>query len=135
MADFRFNGLDELEAAVRRSPARVIEEAAKFFARGLSVYRRIIFNNPWRVGMSGGGAPVRTGNLRQTHVQEIRSWDAAIYPTAPYAWAVHEGLNREGVANDKKARPWLDYAQAQGDKQIQELETQLLENIVGDLAK
>lgn len=129
MADFIFHGLDELQAAVRRSPAKVIEETGKFLARGLAVYRRIIFNNPWRVGMSGGGAPVRTGNLRQTHVQEIRSWDAVIYPTAPYAEAVH------GESGQKGARPWLDYAQEVGEKQIGELEVQLLDAVVGDLAK
>jgi hypothetical protein len=126
-------GFNELRAAVKRNPARVREEVGKYFVRGLAVYTGIINNNPWKTGMTGGGAPTDTGNLRDTHQKEIQAWQASIYPTAPYASYVH-GI--DGLPRQRKypLRPWLDYAQEKGDKDLQRLEGEMLDAITNDLA-
>lgn len=136
MAQFEisFKGMAELRRAVQRNPQAVITEVAKFLQRGIAVYNRIIIRNPWRIGQSGGGAPKDTGNLRDTHVREINPWQARIYPTAPYAAYVHgiEGFTRR---RKYQLRPWLDYAKETGDREIQALEGQMLQGIIGDLAR
>lgn len=127
-------GLKELQNAVRRNPERVRIEAGKFLVRGIAIYNRIILRNPWRMGMGGGGAPVDTGNLRDTHRREISTWRARIFPTAPYAPFVHgiEGFTRR---RSYQLRPWLDFAQERGDKEIRQLEKEMLQSIVSDLAQ
>lgn len=136
MAEFNLTveGLEDLRRAVNRSPQTVLTEVAKFLQRGIAVYNRIIIRNPWRKGMSGGGAPVATGNLRDTHVREINTWNARIYPTAPYAAYVHgiEGFKR---TRSYQLRPWLDHAKEQGAQEIERLEGVMLSAIVGDLAR
>ncbi len=136
MAEFNFDvtGLDELREAVKRNPAKIIEEVGKFLQRGMAEYRRVIRNNPWRMGEEGGGVPRATGNLMDTHLQEFTTWSARIFPTAPYASYVHgiDGWPRKG---SYQLRPWLSYAYNVADKAVQELENDLLKNIVDDLAK
>lgn len=129
-------GFDELRKAVAREPQRVIDEAKNFFVRGLAIYRRTILNNPWRMGGTGGGAPRASGNLAQTHQQEIEPWRASIFPNlqaAPYAPYVHgiDGWNR---SRSYQLRPWLDYARDVNKRDIEDLEDTLLDNIVDDLA-
>jgi len=121
-------GLEEFKKALQRNPQRVASEVKAFLTRAIAAYNRGIIRSPWRVGGSGGGVPVLTGNLRDTHRNEISAWQARIYPTAPYAQFVHEGTSR------MRARPWLDYVQQQKDSEVQNLEKQMLENIVSDLA-
>lgn len=131
MSRFRVDhkGFKELRAAVRRNPRKTVQEVGKFLARGIAVYNRQIIRDPWRLGQTGGGAPVDTGNLRDTHRREVRDWSARIYPTAPYAMDVHEGTSF------MKARPWLDYAMDRGKREIDQLEQTMLNNIVADLAR
>ena len=84
--------------------------------------------------MSGGGTPVDTGNLRDTHKRQISGFTGRIYPTAPYAAYVHdiEGYPRK---RSYQLRPWMDYVFKDKMKEIKELEQKLLKNIVADLAK
>jgi hypothetical protein len=121
-------GLEEFKMALQRNPQRVATEVKRFLTLSIAAYNRGIIRNPWRKGMSGGGVPVLTGNLRDTHRTEIQAWQARIYPTAPYAMAVHEGTGR------MRKRPWLDYVKQQQDSEVHGYETQMLANIVGDLA-
>lgn len=112
-----------LQQAIRRNPQTVAREVGKFLARGIAVYNRGIIRSPWRVGMSGGGAPVKTGNLRDTHKKTVTPWSAKITPNASYAAAVH------------KNRPWLDYVFDTSKQEIEKLQIDLLEEITKDLAK
>lgn len=120
---FELKGADEFREAIRRNPAKILELVGRFITRGLAEYKRVLIRNPWRVGMSGGGAPVQTGNLRDTHITEVSPFAGRIYPTAPYAESVH------------KRRPWLDYAKDTAQPNIEKLEGELLQDIVADLAK
>lgn len=125
-------GLKELEAAVKRNPKVVLSEAKNFINRGLSRYESGIMNNPWRIGSSGGGSPVKTGHLRQSHQKEFGVLQGAIGPDmslAPYAFYVHEGTRR------MKPRPWLDHVKNAKKGEIEKLMNEFLEKIVKDLAK
>lgn len=133
MVNLSVHGLKELKAAVARNPQKVVDEAGKFIVRGLKVYRGYIIGNPWRKGTSGGGAPVDTGNLRDTHQTQITTWEGRIYPTAPYAAYVH-GIDGFPRKRSYQLRPWLDYAKDKGDAQVDELQDTMLNNIVNDLA-
>lgn len=125
-------GLRELQAAVARNPRKVLSEARQFLTRGIAVYNRGILRNPWGVSSSGGGAPVRTGNLRDTHMRVVTGLMASIGPDtarAPYAKYVHSGTKR------MRGRPWLEYVRAQSDSEISNLYRDMLKNITTDLAR
>lgn len=125
-------GLNELKMAIKRNPQRVSTEAKKFLTRGIAVYNRSIIRSPWGKLQGGGGAPVKTGNLRDTHIRTIEQFRATIGPSkqyAPYAVYVHEGTRR------MKSRPWLDYAYNSNKPEIENLYRAMLKEIVSDLAK
>lgn len=121
--EFEIDGLDELKEAIKRNPEVVKREAGNFLKRGMAVYTRIMLNKPWRVGESGGGVPVATGNLRDTHQTVYAPYEVYTQPTAPYAKYIHG------------KRPWLDYAFNQGRQKVEELEKDLMEKIVTNLAQ
>lgn len=125
--DISIDGLDALKRAVARNPAKVRTETGKFITKGMAAYNRGIIRNPWRVGQSGGGAPVDTGNLRDTHSRSVSTWEGRITPNAPYAEAVHD--------RGRHPRPWLDFVKNQKDNEIRQLEQDLLANITNDLAQ
>jgi hypothetical protein len=115
--------LRSLERAIARNPQTVKQEVATFLTRGIAVYNRGIIRSPWRMGMSGGGAPVDTRNLRDTHQREVSAFSARIFPTAKYADPVHKG------------RPWLQHVFDNSTAEINTLQDQLLQNVVTDLAR
>ena len=118
---FSIKGLDELKKAIQRNPEVVKNAVGIFLKKGMEIYNRVIMNNPWRIGMSGGGVPVATGNLRDTHRLEYKTWEAVIYPTASYAEGVH------------KTRPWLEYAFDKGGKEVELLEGEMMDTILKNL--
>lgn len=130
-------GIKELRAAVMRNPQRVKYYTNEFLVKGMAEYRRIIANNPWKIGSSGGGAPVASEYLRRSHKIEYGNMSASIGPGRAYEYRdaarymsyVHRGTSR------MEARPWLDYAKEKGHPEIVKLSRELLKNIVHDLAK
>jgi len=133
MADIEIIGLKDLEKAIARNPQTVKQSTKIYFQRGLAAYRRGIYNSPWSIGDTGGGAPVDTRNLVQSHGEKFGDFEASIGPArrfpVEYAIYVHQGTKR------MKKRPWLDFVRQQQDGQIQGLQRDLLENIVKQLAK
>lgn len=130
---YELQGFNEFAAAIRRNPQYVISRANVFLVRGLAEYRRIIFRSPWTLGSSGGGAPVRTGNLRDTHQQQIGNLEARIFPTAPYAKYVH-GITGFPRTRSYQLRPWLDYAFDEARPTIEQHEADLVDDIMRNLA-
>lgn len=125
-------GLRELQGAIKRNPQKVLDESRIFLTRGLAVYKAGIIRMPWQIGGPGGGAPVKTGHLRDTHITTISGLEGSIGPNvsvAPYAKYVHHGTKR------MQGRPWLEYVKNMSDNRIESLYRQLLTNITGDLAK
>lgn len=131
--EYELQGFNEFAAAIRRNPQYVISRANVFLVRGLAEYRRVIFRSPWTLGSSGGGAPVRTGNLRDTHQQTIGNLEASIYPTAPYAKYVH-GIKGMARTRSYQLRPWLDYAFDEARPAIEQHEADLVNDIMKNLA-
>lgn len=129
MVEVYIKGLKELEAAVKRFPGEARTELSRFFQRGLAVYRSGVKNNPWKVGGRGGGSPVRTGGMRDSHTEKIEPFRAYIRPTTNYAMFVHEGTYK------MKARPWLDWVKRDKQKEINQLSVNMLDNLVKMLAK
>lgn len=115
--------LRDLQRALQRNPQVVTEAVGRFIVHGIAVFNRGIIRNPWRIGQLGGGAPVLTGNLRDTHQKEVSSMSARIFPTAQYASAVHTN------------RPWLDHVFNTSKDEILRLENELLDKVVNDLAR
>ena len=62
--EFTIENLDEFRQALVRNPKVVLSESKKFLQRAIAKYKAGIIRNPWKVGMSGGGSPVLTGNMR-----------------------------------------------------------------------
>lgn len=131
----QITGIKEFEAALKRNPSKVATEVKSFIVRGISIYNQGIIRNPWKIGMDGGGSPVKTGNLRDTHRRVIKKFEGRIFPTAPYASYVHgiggQTMSKRGV----RLRPWMQYVFDKKDKEIRELQKKMLKNIVADLAK
>jgi len=121
-------GLEAFRRALIQNPIYVAKEARMFLVRAMALYKREIRTRPWVVGRSGGGVPVDTGNLRDTHKTQFKKLSARLYPTARYAKFVHDGTSRQ------KARPWLDYAKQEKEREVKQLEKNLLKNITKKLA-
>ena len=136
MENARWIGMRELRAAIARNPRKTLTLAKRFLQRGIAEYKSGINNQPWRMGMAGGGAPVAArfgGNLRDTHQTKIEALRASIFPTASYAPYVH-GIKGWPRTRSYQLRPWLDHVKKQKQPDIERLYKELLEDIVKDLA-
>jgi len=125
-------GLRELQLAIKRNPQKVLDEGRLFLTRGLAAYKRGIIREPWKMGGAGGGSPVRSGHLRDTHMTQINGLEGVIGPdthAAPYAKFVHHGTKR------MPGRPWLEFVKATKEREIESLYLGMLKNIVADLAR
>lgn len=121
--DIQLIGAKEFEKALMRNPKLVVKEVKNFLQRAMAKYRSGIMNNPWKIGMSGGGSPVLSGHMRDTHIPAIGNWEAKIGPDTNYAEHVH------------KKRPWLEHVFKDKMRDIEKLEDDFLTNIVKDLAR
>jgi len=130
MSNFQFKimGARALKKAIERNPRKVSSEVRKFIQRANAIYRRGITNNPWRIGGSGGGAPVDQGYLVQ-HRYDVTDMQSKIYPTVDYAKHVHYGTGR------MEARPWLSYIFKDKMSEVEKLQGDLIKIITRDLAK
>ena len=121
-------GIKGFERAVKRNPAETANELKKFFVRSKALYTKTILNNPWRVGASGGGAPVDLGAMRDSHQSgtKILPFSLSFGPdkkVAPYSKYVHA------------KRPWLNYAFDKNYIKVNSLARDMLKNIVKDLSR
>ena len=137
MAQFTITikGLAELRKAIQRNPQNVLREVRNFLTESLATYRRGIIRSPWKMGSEGGGSPVSTGNLRDTHRTEVNLMSARIFPTVPYAPYVHGVGGATENVRGVQLRPWLDFVKEDKEAWIRALEDRLLSRIVGELAK
>jgi hypothetical protein len=144
--------LDSLKKAIQRNPTKVKEYVKEFFQDTITVYARAVINNPWRIGMSEGGVPQGSGNLRDKHRATYGDWLATYgvnESEVPYAKYIAEGTgiyvghkrylaNMEGIGwrwtDGMPARPWLDKAVENNEEKVNKLEDVLLEKIVNDLS-
>lgn len=129
--NYEWVGVEELKLAIRRNPQKVIDEAKKYLVRGMEQYKRGIINNPWRIGGTGGGSPVASGNMRDFHMTKIGTLEATVGPNTsktPYAVFVHQGTRR------MQGRPWLEYVRLDKMSNIEKLYREMLANIGKDLA-
>lgn len=127
--EFKTIGIEALKAAISRNPQRVLDAVGVFLARGIASLNRYIIRDPWKMGSSGGGAPVASGNLRDMHTRTFEKWQAKITNVAPYAKFVHDGTSR------MKARPWLDYSMKSAREEINQLAGQMVDTIANGLAE
>jgi len=129
--DIKFNKADlrALKIAIRQNPQRVKKYAGIFFPRAMREYNKEINREPWEIGESGGGSPVDSGRLRDTHKKDISPWEASIRPTADYAPWVHGGTSK------MEARPWLDYAFREAKGRVEDHADDMLKRIVKGLAE
>ena len=139
MVDFKItiNGLDEFKRAVQKNPREVKRELKTVLVRSRALLDKSILRNPWRIGQTRGGAPVDTGNLRDTHQRRITTFELRIYPTARYAPFVHgKGLgSKKRSKTGLQLRPWLDVALRDNKEKINDLGVKMLENLTKKLAK
>ena len=129
--EIKLKNFDEIRAALRESPQIVTQEAKAFLVRAMAVVRRVIVNDPWQVGGSGGGVPVDTYNLLQSHRTVFEEMRASIGPdesVAPYAGYVHDGTK------NMAARPWLPYAEEQSEQEVNSLAQDMMKKIAYRLA-
>lgn len=133
MAELRIIGLEDFKRAIKRNPRFVVNRVNRYLVQGMAAYNRGILRSPWQLGnTSGGGAPVNTGNLRDTHIRTISRFEARIGPNvarAPYALYVHDGTRRI------QARPWLDFVYRTKSREIERYYQDMLKDIVKDLAR
>src|SRR6185369_674769 len=107
----------QLIRAFATTPQAVMREGKIFLQRGLSEYKRVaIQTSPWRVGQSGGGIPVKTGNLKEQHRTVINGLEGRFGVgdrRIPYAGFIHEGTRR------MKSRPWLEFARMRANSSVE----------------
>ena len=125
--------LRALERAFSRSPEMMRTEGLRMMNRINVGLQRQIIRNPWRIGGAGGGVPVDSKSLRQSHRYEVKPEQVKISvdqaKAKAYGWAVHEGTSK------MQARPWLDYSLEREEQNIKNLADDFLNRVVAYLAK
>jgi hypothetical protein len=122
----------QLIRAFRTAPTEVANEGKIFLTRGLSEYKRIALQTkPWKVGQSGGGIPVATGNLREQHrtvISRLTGRFGVGQTRVKYAGYVHDGTRK------MEARPWLEYARIKADGAVKKHYKVFMDNILKHIA-
>jgi|GEM_PF-2950013 len=138
-------GFKKLEKAIRNNPKVVAVQGRLFLNRGIMAYRRVIEGAPWRVGQSGGGVPVDTGDLKRSHTYSVQGlkgvvkFDENPNPSgsrSPYGAIVHgrESKSTRMRGKNLKTRPWLNYAVNQADGEVERLYRAFLKEVTSKLA-
>ena len=126
-------GEKALREAFRRNPEYVKRRGLQMMTRLKAVYQQNIIRNPWRVGGSGGGAPVNTRNLVNSHQYTVEPtrMKIEVRPNVANAYGsyVHDGTRK------MEARPWLDYAHNKEEREREKQIGMFLEDIIKDLSK
>jgi hypothetical protein len=123
---------DSLKRAIQKHPNVVAKATKDFLYRAGTRLESQAGKSPWRVGGSGGGVPVDTGNLLKAHQvkrEPFRLTYGVEGNKAPYAWFVHQGTRNM----DK--RPWLEWTAKKAEKDIQEDGKRLLKEVTDALGK
>lgn len=123
---------EQLKRALKRNPSVVRDEVNTFLVRASALIKQGIAQSPWRIGGSGGGVPISTGNLKKAHqyrLEPFRFIAEVNQRKAEYAGYVHYGTKF------MEARPWLEYVKQSKEKAINDNAKILLERITADLAK
>jgi hypothetical protein len=127
----------KLEQAFKKAPEIVKDEASRFFTRSKGSLRGSITQSRWRIGSSGGGVPVDTGNLQKAHVYKITPTKLSItvnQDKAPYAKYVH-GIDGYPRKRSYQLRPWLRWAEKNSEEDINGYAKDMLVGIVDKLEK
>lgn len=132
MLDVRLEGEKALRRAIRRHPQEVKRQGRKLFSKLKTAYQRTIVRNPWQVGGTGGGVPVATGNLRDSHQYDVGTTRLKIHVrdavAESYGINVHEGTSK------MEERPWLDYAHEKQESTRKREIGKFMDKIVNNLA-
>jgi len=115
---------DSLKRAIHRHPTIVAQETKNFLYRANTRLESKAGSSPWRVGGSGGGVPVATGNLLRSHKSKFEPFKLTYYQDnkkASYGKYIHP------------KRPWLEWTAKQSEKDINRDAERLLKNIVDSL--
>lgn len=133
MISIEFKNIDKLKRNIIAHPRKSFDEIQEYLTKAQIVIERIYTKNPWRVGGTGGGVPIKTGNLLKKGTGlEIKTMSRGFYvddAKVDYAEEVYEGRK------NMKGRPWLHYAGEKGEKDIEKLQVKLLNNIVENIIK
>lgn len=115
-----------LKRAIQRNPREVAKETKLFLYRASNELERKAGQSPWRLGNSGGGVPVLTGNLLRSHKSKIEPFKLTYYQDerkADYGKYLHP------------KRPWMNWIEKQSRDKINNHAEELLKNVVEDLGK
>lgn len=133
MISVEFKGIDELKKKIISQPKKTYDGIQIYLVRAQNVIQGIYTKNPWRVGGSGGGVPVKTGNLLKKgtglKIETFRRIFTVDDKKVDYADDVYSGRG------SMKARPWLEHAKTTGDKDIEKLQVELLNNISKEITR
>lgn len=132
--NLKIDELDSFKKAILNCPDFTKQAVGRFLVQSMAVLNRILIRSPWKMGQSGGGVPVATRNLLETHLREINTWDLLIKPTAAYAGYVHGWDGKMFNVRGVQLRPWLDYTMENAQQDIEKLEGNLIDDITNSLA-
>lgn len=104
------------------------QEGAKTLEKIQRKHKEQIESAPWEIGEGGGGVPVDTGQLKESHEYTTNPNEAEISVDAPYAKYVHRGTQY------MEARPWLDYSVQESRKERKFALKRYLDKLVNHLA-
>ena len=133
--------IKQLQKAVNKAPKEVHLAGKTYIRDGVKTWEKNAKRKPWRVGMSGGGIPVRTGELKKANesvfnlnklegrfkVNENRQApreykSKSIKTVMDYAVRVH------------KKRPWMDWTEKKSERELEKLESEFANEILKIIA-
>ena len=119
----------QLQQAVKKAPKEIHQAGMQFIRDGVNQYYKKMVEYPWRVGMSGGGVPIKYRGLLEAHIRDfskIRSLEGRVY-VDPNRQA-NKINQKQGIKKVidyaipvHSKRPWLDWTKENSDKKIESL--------------
>ena len=128
----------KLKTAIQNNPRTIRNGALTFMRDSINSYWRVINNTPkWRVGASGGGVPVASGNLRKAHQKEITPFESKIWvdtnKTQAGKWNYAELV--AGGTRKMPARNWIKFAKDSMQRNVEIYKQKFLKDVLDNLSK
>jgi len=130
--------IEDLQKAFEKSPKEVITLGRQYIADGIAEWQSKSGSFPWKVGMTGGGIPIRTGDLFEAHTKTIdfNKFEGKFFVDPNKRARSEYGVDKvvDYATKVSEKRPWLDWTAEESSEKITKMHGKLADDIINIIA-